>query len=79
METLRKITRRAEKLDDGSSRWWLFSLISKQNFLCVRIFSNKAGEGNLFSYEKYSYLLGDETKHKYAVLILRTTDALEPI
>ena len=73
METLSKITRRAEKLDDGSSRW----LVNK--IFCVRIFSNKAGEGNLFSYEKYSYLLGDETKHKYAVLILRTTDALELI
>ena len=33
----------------------------------------------LFSYEQYSYLLGDETKQKFAVLMLWTTSALELI
>lgn len=64
METLRKITRRAEKLNNGSSRW----LVNK--IVCV---------WELFLAKQVQVLLGDETKHKYGVLTLRTTDALELI
>lgn len=74
METLSKITRRAEKLNNGSSRW----LVNK--IVCVwELFLAKQVHAISFSHEQYSYLLGDETKHKYAVLMLRTTDVLELI
>ena len=74
METLSKITRRVKKPNNGFSGW----LVNK--IVCVwEFFLAKQVHAISFSYEHYSYLLGDETKHKYVVLMLRKTGALELI